>query len=97
MSAISRDQVADHLVALAKLPAKGAGMKNLAAPQRIERAEREHLPKLSASTVRNRIRHLSAVLSYGVNRGWLQENPISAGGVGHQVARAASKQQHPLQ
>jgi hypothetical protein len=90
---ISRDLVSEHHVKLAKLPGKGKGMANLTAPERIARAERDRLQTLSAATIRNRLRKLSAVLTYGVGRGWLTENPINASGLGRDVARAATRQQ----
>ena len=90
---ISRDLVSEHHIALSKLPGKGKGMAKLTAPQRIERAERDALPRITAATVRNRLRKLSAVLTYGVGRGWLAENPINTSGLGRDVARAATRQQ----
>jgi integrase len=92
---ISRDLVAQHRVALTKLPsAKGVGMRQLSAPERMARAERDGLQRLAAATVRKRIRHLSAVLSYGVGRGWLEQNPIIASKLGREVSQAATKQQN---
>jgi integrase len=92
---ISRDLVAEHRVALTKLPsAKGVGLRQLSAPERMARAERDGLPRLSAATVRKRIRHLSAVLSYGVGRGWLDQNPIIASKLGREVSQAATRQQN---
>jgi integrase len=90
---IDRDVASDFHLLLAKLPANGRGMSKLSAKQKIERAEREELPKIEAGTVRNRVRHLSAVLSFGVRRGWLLENPINLGGVGREAAQAATRQQ----
>ncbi len=93
VESISRDLVSKHHVKLAKLPGKGKGMAKLTAPERIARAERDGLPRLSTATIRNRLRKLSAVLTYGVGRGWLTENPINASGLGRDVARAATRQQ----
>ncbi len=93
VESISRDLVSEHHIELAKLPTKGKGMAKLTAPERIARAERDGLPRLSTATVRNRLRKLSAVLTYGVGRGWLTENPINASGLGREVARAATRQQ----
>jgi integrase len=90
---ISRDLVSEHHVKLAKLPGKGKGMAKLTAPERIARAERDGLPRLSIATVRNRLRKISAVLTYGVGRGWLTENPINSSGLGREVARAATRHQ----
>jgi integrase len=93
VSAITRTLVSEYRVELPKLPANAKRMKALTARERIERAERDGLPKIAAGTVRNRMRHLSAVLTFAVSRGWMQENPVNAAGVGRDVARAATRQQ----
>ena len=90
---ISREIVGAYRVELPKLPVNGEGMTKLSVREKIERAERDGLPRISAGTVKNRMRHLSAVLSFGVTRGWLSENPIKAAGIGREVAQAANKQQ----
>jgi integrase len=50
------------------------------------------LPTLSAGTIRNKLRGISAVLSYALRMQWIQENPVIAGGIGGAAAKAASKQ-----
>lgn len=90
---LTRDLATKHRTALAKLPAKGKGTRGLTAPQLIAKADKEGLPRLSEATIRNRLRALSAILSYGVALGWVQENPIIAGGVGRAAAKAATRRQ----
>jgi integrase len=90
---VSRDLIAAHRVLLAKMPAKGEGIRGLMAPQLIEKADREGLPRLSAPTIRNRLRALSAVLSHGKQIGWIDENPVIASGVASDAARAAGRQE----
>jgi integrase len=93
LSSITRTLVSEYRVDLPKLPANAKRMKALSARERIELAERDRLPTIAAGTVRNRMRHLSAVLTFAVSRGWMQENPVNAAGVGRDVARTATKQQ----
>lgn len=93
VGSISRTLVSEYRVVLPKLPANAKRMKSLSARERIERAERDGLATIAAPTVRNRMRHLSAVLTFAVSLGWLQENPVNAAGIGRDVARAATKQQ----
>lgn len=89
---IDRDMASEYRVTLTKLPVNGVGMAKLTARQKIELAERDGLTRISPGTVRNRLRHLSAVLSFGVSRNWLLENPINASGLGREVAQALTKQ-----
>jgi integrase len=90
---ISRDVIAQYRASLAKLPAKGEGIRGLKAQQLIDKAEKQGLLRLSQPTIRNRLRAVSAVLSCGVRRGWLDENPVIAGGAGRAAAKAANKRQ----
>lgn len=90
-AAISREHIRDYRAELAKLPASGGGIRALSAKQQIEKAELEQLPKLSAPTIRNKLRALSAVLSHGVRMGLLTENPVIASGSAKAAAKAASK------
>jgi integrase len=90
---ISRSTIAQYRGALAKLPAKGDGIRGLTAPALIAKADKEGLPRLSEPTIRNRLRAVSAVLSCGVRLGWLQENPVIAGGAGKAAAKAATRRQ----
>jgi integrase len=90
---VTRELVGAYHVDLPKLPSNGKGMANLTPRQKIDIAERENLPRIALGTVRNRMVHLSAVLSFAVTRGWISENPIKATGIGRQVRQAAAKQQ----
>ena len=93
IGSITRTLLSEYRVVLPKLPANAKRMKALSARERIERAERDGLATIAATTVRNRMRYLSAVLTFAVSLGWLQENPVNAAGIGREVARAATKQQ----
>lgn len=86
---ISRETVREYRAYLAQLPAKGDGIRKLSAKQLIAKAEAEGLPRVSAPTIRNKLRALSAVLSHGVRLGLLAENPVIAGGIGRAAAKAA--------
>ena len=90
-SAISREHIRDYRAQLAQLPASGEGIRALSAKKQIEKAELERLPTLSAPTIRNKLRALSAVLSHGVRMGLLTENAVIASGSAKAAAKAASK------
>lgn len=89
---ISRASVNDFRAKLAELPAKGEGIRGLSAPQLIAKAQAEKLPRISAATVRNNLRALSAVLSHGVSLGHLNENPVLTSGASKGAAKAATRQ-----
>jgi len=93
LSAVTRTLVSDYRIVLPKLPKNAKGMRQLSAGEKVERAERDGLPTIAAGTVRNRMRHLSSVLSFAVSRDWMKENPINAAGIGRELARAATRQQ----
>jgi integrase len=93
VASIGRELVAKYRSALAKLPAKGVGIRGLTAPALMAKAEKERLPLLSEPTIRNRLRAVSAVMSYGVRLGWMHENAIIAGGSGRAAALAATRRQ----
>lgn len=88
---IDRAMIHRYRVALAVSPAKGKGIRALTATQLIDRAQAEKLPLLGEATIRNRLRAVSAVLSFGVRLGALPENPIIAGGLSRAAAKAATK------
>ncbi len=88
---IDREAVSRFRAELARLPAKGEGIRALTAPQLIAKADAEGLPRLSGPTIRNHLRALSAVLSVGVALRWLDENAVIASGVGQKAAKAATK------
>jgi integrase len=87
---ITRETARDYRALLAQLPAKGEGIRGMSAKELIAKGDKEGLPRISLPTVRNKLRALSAVLSYGVRMGKLAENPIVASGVGKAAAKAAS-------
>lgn len=92
MDRINRETVRDYRALLVRLPSKGKGIRALGANELIAKADKEDLPRISAPTVRNKLRALSAVLSYAVRMGQLDENPVIAGGVGKAAAKAATAQ-----
>ena len=87
---ISRETIRQYRAFMAALPSKGEGIRKLTARQLIAKAEAEGLPKVSEATVRNKLRTLSAVLSYAVRMGLATENPVIAGGIAKAAARAAT-------
>lgn len=89
---VTRETVQGYRALLVRLPSKGEGIRALGAQDLIAKADKEDLPRISAPTVRNKLRALSAVLSYAVRMGQLGENPVIAGGVGKAAARAATVQ-----
>ena len=88
---IDRAVILSYRAQLADTPAKGKGIRALNAAQLVQKARTENLPKLGEATIRNRLRAVSAVLSFGVRQGLLQENPVIAGGLGRAAAKAATK------
>jgi integrase len=88
---IDRAVILSYRAQLADTPAKGKGIRALNAAQLVEKARTENLPKLGEATIRNRLLAVSAVLSFGVRQGLLQENPVIAGGLGRAAAKAATK------
>ena len=88
---IDRAVILSYRAQLADTPSKGKGIRALNAAQLVQKARTESLPKLGEATIRNRLRAVSAVLSFGVRQGLLQENPVIAGGLGRAAAKAATK------
>jgi len=88
---IDRALILTYRSKLAATPSKGKGVRALSATQLIEKGAAENLPKLGEATIRNRLRAVSAVLSFGVRQGMLDENPVIAGGHGRAAAKAATK------
>jgi integrase len=89
---INRETVRDYRALLVRLPSKGEGIRGLCAKALIAKADNEDLPRITAPTVRNKLRALSAVLSYSVRMGQLAENPVIAGGIGRAAAKTAMAQ-----
>jgi integrase len=92
ISKISRDVIRQYRIDISTMPVKGKGIRKLSARQKITKSKAEALPTLSAGTIRNKLRGISAVLSYALRMQWIQENPVIAGGIGGAAAKAASKQ-----
>lgn len=88
---INRATIRDYRKLLAQLPAKGDGIRKLGAKALIAKADAEGLPRISEPTIRNKLKALSAVLSHGVRLGLLNENPVIAGGIAKDAAKAATK------
>ncbi|QEU29353.1 site-specific integrase [Pseudomonas luteola] len=86
---ITRGLVQDYRAKLAKFPAKFPGSGSLKAPELIAKAEAEKLRTLEPTTVRNRLRVLSAVLGYAHRMDWIKENPVEASGVARAAGRSA--------
>ncbi|MDD3937973.1 site-specific integrase [Rhodoferax sp.] len=93
VSKITRDVVRKYRADIATLPAKGDGIRKLSARQKIEKAKLEALPLIEAATIRNKVRGISAILSYALRMQLITENPIIAGGMGNAAAKAAAKRQ----
>lgn len=87
---VSRDSIRRYRADIVKLPAKGIGIRALTARQLLAKAEAEGLPLITEATVRNKLRAVSAVLSYAVQMGLISENPVIAGGFGKAAAKAAT-------
>ncbi len=88
--AIARETIRDYRVQLAQLPASGSGIRKLTTSQMIAKANAENLPRISEATIRNKLRAISAVLSYGLRLGVVLENPVIAGGIAKAAAKAAT-------
>lgn len=91
ITAISRSDIQNYRAKLSELPVKTGGASQLTAPQLIAKADAEQLTRLSAATVRNKLKALSAVLGYAVRMGWIQENPVEASGIAKAAGRSARK------
>ena len=88
---ITREVVRQYRADIATMPARGEGIRKLTARQKIAKANEEGLPPIEAATIRNKVRAISAVLSYALRMQLIPENPIIAGGIGNAAAKAASK------
>ncbi|MBH3338435.1 site-specific integrase [Pseudomonas mendocina] len=89
---ITRALCQEFKTALSKLPTKGEGIRGLAAPELIAKAEAEGLPTAGLATVKKQLRALSAVLNFAVQRlAAMDEEPISASGMLRSIAKAARR------
>lgn len=93
LSKITREVVRQYRADMATMPAKGEGIRKLNARQKIAKAKTEGLPTIEAGTIRNKLRGLSAVLSYALRMQLITENPVIAGGFGGAAAKAAARKQ----
>lgn len=89
---ISRSLCQEFRTALGKLPTKGEGIRGLAAPELIAKAEAEGLPTAGLATVKKQLRAMSAVLNFAAQRlAAIDEEPISASGMLRSIAKAARR------
>ncbi len=91
MAEITREIVHEYREKVSLLPAKGVGLRTMSLEKQLEEGRNNRLPRISAATVRNKIKFLSAVFSVGVRLNWLTENPIIAGGLSGDVTKAATR------
>ena len=91
IQSINRATIREYRKLLAQLPAKGYGIRKLGAKALIAKADAEGLPRISEPTIRNKLKALSTVLSHGVRLGLTTENPVIAGGIAKDAAKAATK------
>lgn len=90
LSAVTRATIQEYRAYLAKFPTKAKGAAKLSAQQLIAKAETEQLPTLSAATVGNKLRALSAVLGFAVRMDWIKENAVEASGIARAAKRTAN-------
>jgi len=90
LTAVTRSTIQEYRAYLAKFPTKAKGAAKLSAQQLIARAEAEQLPTLSAATVGNKLRALSAVLGFAVRMDWIKENAVEASGIARAAKRTAN-------
>jgi integrase len=88
---ITRASIGEFRTNLARMPVKGNGIRGMSVKEMIAEAEAKDLPTLSAATIRNQLRALSAVLSHGVRLGLLAENPVLASGLSKAAAKAVTR------
>lgn len=91
VGSIRRTTIQELQTQLRRMPSKGAGIRSMTAKEQIAKAEAEALPRLSATTVKNRLMALSSVLSYAARMELIAENPVTASGITKQLAKAVNK------
>ncbi len=92
VSAINRALIGEFRISLGKIPVKGAGIRDLPAPEAIARGEAEGLPTASLLTIRKQLKVLSAVLNFAVQRlEAMQEEPVTASGILKTINKAAQR------
>ena len=87
---ITREVMRNFREQVARLPVKGEGIRKLTFQELIAKADAEDLPRVQEATIRNKLRAISAVMSYAVRMGYCDENPLIAGGIAKAAAKAAS-------
>jgi integrase len=88
---ITRSVVTTYRAEIAQLPSKGKGIRKLSAKQKQQKARDQNLPLIEAPTIKNKVRAISAVLSFALRMDYVQENPIIASGISRATAKAAAK------
>jgi integrase len=88
---LTRASIGEFRTKLAKMPVKGNGIRSMSAAEMIAEAEAKGLPTLSAATIKNQLRALSAVVGHGVRLGLLTENSVLAGGFSKAAAKAVTR------
>lgn len=94
LNEINREVVNRYRAEVVRLPRRGAGIRSMRAPAKIAKAEKDGLPRIGPATVRNKLRALSAVLTFALRMQYIVENPVVEGGIGRAATRAASRQSH---
>lgn len=90
VSAITTAHVHEFLSHLRRIPSKGVP-RSMGALEQITKAEAEGLPRLSTTTIKNKLVHLSAVLSFGQTLRLITENVVIESKVTFQLSRAIGK------
>lgn len=90
LTEVTREVVQNYRAKLASFPTKAKGAAALSAQELIYKAELEQLPTLSAATIANKLRALSAVMGYATRMDWIKENPVGASGVARAAKRTAA-------
>lgn len=94
VTSIRRVTIQEFQSQLRRMPSKGAGIRSLTAKEQIAKADADDLPRLSTARVKNRLMHLSSVLSYAARMELMTENPVTASGITKQLAKSANKAGH---
>lgn len=92
VSTINRALIGEFRISLGKIPVKGAGIRDLSAPEAIARGAVEGLPTASLLTIRKQLKVLSAVLNFAVQRlEAMPEEPVTASGILRTINKAAQR------
>ncbi len=78
VTTLKRSHMVEFRDTLLQLPkTKSNEVRSLSLVEQIKLVEAQGLPTISATTVKNCMRKVSAVLSYAVELGWIEVNPVS--------------------